>query len=151
MSKNVSHQEHILGCIYSNGSRKSLPGHSKSLRRPFLAHGYRVGLPWCRATMYEKFTEIPLYPGAISLGQHKLLGVKKAKAMADRKKSPENTCFVPLQAKNPKMRTSPPRADRGTEWPGMGTGLPCLSNRPMRGPIITHPTSAQTAEAKKND
>jgi len=100
--------------------------------------------------VYDKFTEIPPYPGAISTGQHKLLGVKKQKQWQTEKK-PKNTCFVPLQAKNPKMRTSPPRADRGTECPGMGTGLPCLSNRPMRGPIITHPTSAQTAEAKKND
>ena len=32
------------------------------------------------------------------------------------------TCFVPLQAKNPKTNINPPKADRGTECPGMDTG-----------------------------
>ena len=60
----------------------------------------------------------------------------------------KHTCLVPLQAKNPKMRINPPKADKGTEWPGIGTGRPFLSNRPMRGPMRTQPTRAHTA---KND
>ncbi len=52
----------------------------------------------CRATVYEKFTEIPLYPGAISLGQHNLLGVKKAKAMADRN-PPQKYLFCSVASK----------------------------------------------------
>ena len=27
----------------------------------------------------------------------------------------KHTCLVPLQAKNPKMRINPPKADKGTE------------------------------------
>lgn len=56
------------------------------------------------------------------------------------------TCLVPLQAKNPKMSIKPPKAERGTEWPGIGTGRPFLSKRPMRGPMRTQPTKAHTAE-----
>ena len=59
------------------------------------------------------------------------------------------TCLVPLQAKNPNIRINPPRADNGTEWPGMGTGRPFLSNLPILGPMRTQPTNAQTAEKKK--
>ena len=59
------------------------------------------------------------------------------------------TCFVPLQAKNPKTNINPPKADRGTECPGMDTGCPFLSKRPILGPIRTHPTSAQTAIIKQ--
>ena len=55
---------------------------------------------------------------------------------------------MPLQAKNPKTRMRPPRAERGTECPGMATGFPSLSNRPILGPISTHPTKAQTAKKK---
>ena len=58
------------------------------------------------------------------------------------------TCLVPLQAKNPNIRINPPRADNGTEWPGMGTGRPFLSNLPILGPMRTQPTNAQTAEKK---
>ena len=32
------------------------------------------------------------------------------------------TCLVPLQAKNPNTNISPPKADKGTECPGMDTG-----------------------------
>ena len=57
------------------------------------------------------------------------------------------TRFVPLQAKKPKTRISPPRAERGTECPGIAIGCPSvLSNLPWRGPIRTQPNSAQTAE-----
>ena len=61
------------------------------------------------------------------------------------------TCLVPLHAKNPNIRINPPRADNGTEWPGMGTGRPFLSNLPILGPMRTQPTNAQTAEKKNND
>jgi hypothetical protein len=54
-------------------------------------------------------------------------------------------CLVPLQAKKPKTSTRPPKADRGTECPGMGTGSPLRSKRPMRGPMRTQPTKAQMA------
>jgi hypothetical protein len=57
--------------------------------------------------------------------------------------------LVPLQAKNPKMRISPPKAESGTECPGIGSVLPFLSNFPRRGPISTQPTRAQTAEKKR--
>ena len=56
------------------------------------------------------------------------------------------TLFVPLQAKKPNTRINPPRAERGTECPGMAIGCPSvLSNLPCRGPIRTQPTRAQTA------
>ena len=59
----------------------------------------------------------------------------------------EPTLFVPLHAKKPKTRISPPRAERGTECPGIAIGCPSvLSNRPCRGPIRTQPTKAQTAK-----
>ena len=60
----------------------------------------------------------------------------------------EITCFVPLQEKKPKTKISPPSADKGTECPGMLTTFPSSSNRPIRGPIRTHPTKAHTADMK---
>ena len=45
------------------------------------------------------------------------------------------TCDPPLKAKNPKRRMNPPIAAIGTECPGMSTGLPFSSNRPLLGPI----------------
>ena len=45
------------------------------------------------------------------------------------------TCDPPLKARNPKMRMNPPRAAKGTEWPGMSLGLPLASKRPCRGPM----------------
>ena len=60
------------------------------------------------------------------------------------------TRFVPLQAKKPKTRISPPRAERGTECPGIAMGCPSvLSNLPCLGPIKTQPTNAHTAENHK--
>ena len=60
------------------------------------------------------------------------------------------TRFVPLQAKKPNTRISPPRAERGTECPGIAMGCPSvLSNLPCRGPIKTQPTNAHTAENHK--
>ena len=55
---------------------------------------------------------------------------------------------MPLQAKKPKTRMSPPKAESGTECPGIAEPEPFFPfpKRPIRGPMRTQPTRAQTAE-----
>ena len=58
-------------------------------------------------------------------------------------------CLAPLDARKPKTRMNAPRAARGTECPGMLTGLPPESNLPMRGPMRTQPTRAMVAGRRR--
>ena len=53
-------------------------------------------------------------------------------------------CLPTFWARKPKTRMSPPKAARGTEWPGMATTFPLL-NLPALGPIRQAPMKAQTA------
>lgn len=80
----------------------------------------------------------------------KLLYANKTLRIHECRHHQQLTCLVPLQAKNPKIKTKPPKAESGTECPGIGTALPFLSNLPVRGPMRTQPTRAQTAEMREN-
>ena len=68
-------------------------------------------------------------------------------AMAITSPSPgcdSDPCLPTFWARNPNTSMSPPRAARGTEWPGMLT-IRLSLNLPARGPISHAPMKAQTA------
>jgi len=53
-----------------------------------------------------------------------------------------------LKPYQPIQRMKVPRTWKGVDWPGIGTGWPASSKRPMRGPMKIAPQSAATPPVK---